>query len=710
MQSIKPHQAAQPDQRSILVGCLLDVSGSMETVLETGRGNERAVERLRAILRAALKLARAEQYQNPNALMFVGAFGLKNKLSPVVDLCELVDALLSGVSTPRINRSGHELLIDLANKNNVAYISKYIKERLRDEEARVVYMYLQRHEKEIHEFVNAIPPYYQVVAAETKQAIEEGCLSYIEQIGWSVIKDFADDRRKEANRVVDDSKAIQLAHRIYEKWLLDFKDLVPRPVAKVILLLERLQDHPSLDGNRGTAHRTLLEELRPHLYGLTPMRAALNQSLTLFRKYPDIKDRVLVMISDGLGTDGDVFSAVSGLREEKVTIATVYITNDNTILRRQLHDKPASGWDDGQRMLFNISTKVDGAGHPIPVLTSMGWEIPSSGECALYVAVCTADSLEEFCSVLLSARFDSADTLMSIVGRIYQDSDINAAYSKIREHPSDQENLPTCYSHAAAAILHMALIRIVDREGGYPTIDAIRDKIEREFPPGPGGRNVEEVLNEAVKWYRPLRILKVDENGARQAVLRRRPVLTTFRLSKTGWSTFSRHLTNDATRNTILSAAHMAPHRLAEHKGGHAVVLVECDPCSLTLLNSWGFDRGSKGSFRIENPSVLEVNGAEEWARMCFFDVLWYESDLTLKEQQAFHAKVNEKMRTWAIQHPGLLELEQRCPYCKKISPIANFTGNIQNTLCPLCHQSFKPEPDYLIQAVYVRASLSIRV
>lgn len=707
MQSLTPHEAVQPDQRSILVGCLLDVSGSMETVLETGRGNKRAVDRLRAILRAALKLARAEQYQNPNALMFVGAFGLKDKLSQVVDLCELVDALLSGISTPRMNRSGHELLIDLANKNNVAHISKYIKERLKDEEARIVYIYLQRHKKELHEFVDAIPPSYQVALTETVQTIEEGYLRLIERRGGSVGELFAEHRRKEANRVVDDSKAMQLAHRICEKWLLDFKDLVPRPVAKVVFLLERLQDHPSLDGNRGIAHRTLLEELRPHLYGLTPMRAALDQSLTLFRDYTNVKDRVLVMVSDGLGTDGDVFSAISGLREEKVTIATVYITSDSTIPRRQLHDKPASGWDDGQRMLFDMSSKVDGAAHPIPVLTSMGWGIPSSGECALYVAVCTADALEEFCSILLSARFDSADPLMSIIGRVNQDLIINDEHIKIRKNRSDQEGLPTCYAHAAAAVLHMALIRIVDREGGYPTIPAIRDKIEREFPHGPGGRNVEEVLNEVVKWYRPLRILKVDENGARQAVLRRRPVLTTFRLSKTGWSTFSRHFTSAATRNTILSATHMAPYRLAEHKGGHAVVLVKCDRGSLTLFNSWGFDWGDEGSFRIENPAVLEVNGAEEWARICFFDVFWYESDLTLKEQQAYQAKVDEKMRTWAVQHPGLLELEQQCPHCKGIAPIANLTGNIQQRLCPLCHQSFKPEPDYLVQAVYARAGLS---
>ena len=45
----------------IVVGCLLDVSGSMCDALETGHSDKRAIERLRAVLRAALKLAQAEQ-------------------------------------------------------------------------------------------------------------------------------------------------------------------------------------------------------------------------------------------------------------------------------------------------------------------------------------------------------------------------------------------------------------------------------------------------------------------------------------------------------------------------------------------------------------------------------------------------------------------------------------------------------------------------
>jgi hypothetical protein len=85
--------------------------------------------------------------------------------------------------------------------------------------------------------------------------------------------------------------------------------------------------------------------------------------------------------------------------------------------------------------------------------------------------------------------------------------------------------------------MHMALLRI-ERKGPCPTIEEIRERILRAFPPSDHGYAAEEVLREAVRWYR-LRYEAVDEMGARQAVLHRRPVLTSFGLTKGGWAKFS---------------------------------------------------------------------------------------------------------------------------------------------------------------------------
>src|SRR3569833_735377 len=107
--------------RKAVVGCLLDVSCSVRKSLEAGRSYVDAIDRLRAVLRASLKLAQAEQRHSPDALVFVGAFGHKTSkmypYPPAVDLCGIADVL---VSDSEDHHSGHDLLIARANENNVA--------------------------------------------------------------------------------------------------------------------------------------------------------------------------------------------------------------------------------------------------------------------------------------------------------------------------------------------------------------------------------------------------------------------------------------------------------------------------------------------------------------------------------------------------------------------------------------------------------------
>ncbi|KAI3581783.1 hypothetical protein IWW34DRAFT_785304 [Fusarium oxysporum f. sp. albedinis] len=165
----------------------------------------------------------------------------------------------------------------------------------------------------------------------------------------------------------------------------------------------------------------------------------------------------------------------------------------------------------------------------------------------------------------------------------------------------------------------MALIRIVDREGGCPRIQTIREQILTMFPAREGGWSAVKVLQQAAVWYRPLKFKAVDENCALQAVLRRRPVLTAFRLSHSGWNTFSKYFD---TKGRELNLATMHLHRSGNDGGGHDVVLTRFDAQSLTFINSWGSDWGNKGSFSVENVRVLELdldNGLNIPAR--FYDI-----------------------------------------------------------------------------------------
>ena len=161
----------------------------------------------------------------------MGAFGLnvaKNDgRPPVIDLCGVIEAL---IGDHKDRRSGHELLIDLANSQGRGYISRYIRERLSDNQARIIFAHLRLHEEKIDEFVRAIP--------------------------WSVTVTVTGYLPGNDLRV-DNSEAMRMAKHIAKEWLNDFRDFQPRRVSEVIRLLQRLGERTASDkderGKKGKA-------------------------------------------------------------------------------------------------------------------------------------------------------------------------------------------------------------------------------------------------------------------------------------------------------------------------------------------------------------------------------------------------------------------------------------------------------------------------
>lgn len=139
-----------------LVGCLVDVSKSMRKALQFRPLDEAPTERLYAVLRAALRLAQAELRSDRCGYIFVGAFGMNTyqNCTAVIDLCSAVAALLD---SSKRGKTGHELLIQTANENDLPHVAKYIRTKLSDDEARLLHAYLRRHPDCVKDFVNVIP-------------------------------------------------------------------------------------------------------------------------------------------------------------------------------------------------------------------------------------------------------------------------------------------------------------------------------------------------------------------------------------------------------------------------------------------------------------------------------------------------------------------------------------------------------------------------
>ncbi|KAF4480420.1 hypothetical protein CGGC5_v011009 [Colletotrichum fructicola Nara gc5] len=709
------------------IGCLLDVSASMREALETDGFDERATDRLSAVLRAALKLAQSERRHSPDAIVFIGIFGLDtdNEYPPAIDLCEVTSALLGPSGE---HRSGHDLLIARADAEGVPHVKKYILGKLTENEARVVDAHLERHQDKIEDFVDAIPVEEEIRMAKEKvkgevayggAAAGLACGGLMGAaigagIGLLAGKLAAD---KGEDREVENSEALKLARRMCKEWLKDFTNLTPRPVVEVVRLLERLLERQEAEDE--TANPTLLNTLRQYMYGRTPMRHALDLSLEIFKGHPEIKDRVLVVISDGFSTDGDPMPVARSLQDANVSIASIYLTSDAEAAQRSLHYQAADSWHHGQRLLFNMASRVAGVAHPIPALASMGWSIPSAGEVALHATVSTSAALNEICSLLLSARLGTANLLLDVAGRFKLDAYINDQNIRGQQNPSDQGHESTCYAHAAAAVICMAMSRISGREGGYDDIGIVRQRILKEYTTGPSEQNAKDLFEDAARWYR-LRLLEVDEDAARQAVLRRRPVLATFHLSREGWGVFCGHFKqpedgpnepedgstesedwstepeDESTESEpVLKRAQMMEHRSLPSYGGHAVVLVDCKPDRLTFLNSWGKDWGTNGSFSVEDHTVLELDGCP----MRFYDVYWLLADLTPMERQAHSSEIDAEVSRLAKQYPGIFDLKLRCPHCGADTPLSGFVSNadsIRRVQCVKCPRTFTPEPEYL--------------
>ena len=190
----------------------------------------------------------------------------------------------------------------------------------------------------------------------------------------------------------------------------------------------------------------------------------------------------------------------------------------------------------------------------------------------------------------------------------------------------DQEDSETCYAHAIASAVHHAALRVVGRDGPQPEFTQIRDDIIRRFD-RKASRPTSRVLNYACKKYNLRREL-VSYQEACAAAQAGRPVVATFDLSEQGWDKFQDFFKRKP--RGVLCAKDIR-NVCDDHVEGHVVLLVRVNENYMTFMNSWGPAFADAGFFKVAGPWVLsDIN------KMEFFDVFWYESDLSAEEQSRY--------------------------------------------------------------------------
>ncbi len=430
--------------------------------------------------------------------------------------------------------------------------------------------------------------------------------------------------------------------------------------------------------------RELLKNVEPYIYGRTPLYKSIDKAIELFQHSECRK--LLFVFSDGKPTDGRIDDAgrIEVKKLEKVTVVSCFITKLTDIEPKRLYDMP-NDWEAGAKFLFSLSSIVPTQRVlPRAILLRRGWTIDiANNETKLFIQVNHPDNLKEACDMTKEVVY-SAEALSELLVSVDLDLYINQSTGGFEAQEQEKE---TCYANASAAVLHLAMKRILGRKGGYPDFHALRKEMIEKF--GDKGANTKNVLKEICPKYR-LQCEEVDVDGAMEAIVKKRPVVATFRLTEqctccgnNEWNKFSRFYKRNGSGILTKKELDVSKRCPNAPLGGHAVVLTSFSSQCLKLMNSWGSKWGDKGFFRVQDAGVLQLK---------FYDVYWTLNDLKPEEKAYYRTHGSEVARKLMKSLKGLQKREYTCPKCKKQSLVTEFSGTLSQVKCPKCHRSFSTQ------------------
>ena len=417
----------------------------------------------------------------------------------------------------------------------------------------------------------------------------------------------------------------------------------------------------------------LLEAVEPYIYGGTPLIKAMRHSVDLFShsQFENHK-KLLFILSDGEPADGRD-PPVQQLSDLGVTIVSCFITHQGLSDPRHLYSLLDESWEGPAKFMFNMSSIITTQNIPRALFVKKGWKIDiENNETRLFFQVNHPDVIKDVCDMAKKGVL-SQDALSDVISSVDLDLYINQAndgFGEKRQHGG------TWFTNAPAAVIHLAMKRIIGRDGGYPDFFDLRERLIAKY--GEHRGCTKDVLKEICPEYR-LRCQTVDAIGAMKAICAKRPVVVTFHLTGAQWDQFEKFYKENP--RGILTRSYLdSKHVSTNDTRGHAVVLTSYDANSLRLMNSWGDEWADQGFFRVQNTDVLGLK---------FFDVFWTLDDLTEKEKKAYEQHGAEVAGKLLKSLKGLQVVKYKCPLCPVESRVVDFSGHLLKAKCPVCGGTF---------------------
>ena len=439
------------------------------------------------MLTTTAEIVRQEvSHHNRHDSIFTCAFGLQ-KPTTTCDLIPLLEAL-------RESRQGapYDALIELAREERAPHAERWIKEHLTKFEAAVL-------NHQLHHDRSLIPKLIEKLPSSTTSTITEYA-SYIPFYDWA------------ESGVVKRSEAYSYAQAIVNR---GFACPIPKPVQYVSQLMDDLlkkRKPVRPDDSTQDQIQELIDAIEPYIYGNTPMCEAMQNALSIFRQADRDASKVLFILSDGEATDGYPQLIAKKLKALGVSIVTCYLTANRIEKPKRLLDAKDPEWSEGQSVLFEMSSTLHNSHTPVSYLVDAGWELPPSGESRLFLRAKSLDVVNELCRIVVSQMTKGCDALVDIIAKVSLATYINQTNADFKAVKQEGE---TCCANAVAAVLHLAMQRIVKREGGIPDFDVIRQQIVGKY----GEKAITRVVLENIcPKYRLHFRTTVDETGARKAI------------------------------------------------------------------------------------------------------------------------------------------------------------------------------------------------
>ena len=352
-----------------------------------------------------------------------------------------------------------------------------------------------------------------------------------------------------------------------------------------------------------------LSFLNDYIYYYQPLVASLKLALYNFQIQSNYNNyKIIFLLSDNEEeeVDEDTINLIKYIAENNnIYIFSIYIKPGKIEKEQRFYDSY-----EGCKNLFSICSCIPYNDPIMNFFIQKGWELPSSGECKLFVEINDAQNLYKLVDLIneFTAELNNSKTIKDPDSIIYKFGLTSTNYHVEKMitnfEAKNQGKTKTCYANAISAAILLTFSKFKDiSEKDFiniknEIIEISKGRIKNTF-------NILKLISGKYK----ISLKEVDEDKARQAIMKTRVCVTRFILSEKQWKNFNKFFKNNP--KGILDKKDLGEREPFPKMTGHAVVLTHIYKDSLRFLNSYGTQWGDNGFFRVRNSKVINAKFIE---------------------------------------------------------------------------------------------------